>query len=254
MSAAAPFELERVRSAGEIVRDGLRIWFRHPAAFLIIGAVLAVPVEVIGPGLLGGRLFGAFDPDAPISAGAAGPTSLVFALYVTPAAFAACTALLMSLASEGRPRVREALDSAFKRVGDTVLPVLIAGLGSALGLLLLVAPGIYLYVRWYLTVQTIVVEGVRGVDHSLRRSSELVAGRWWPTFGRVLLITLVCAIPFLSFIVLGGLAGYITGYEASALLGEAIGDIFFFPLIGIMSTLLYFDLRARETEPPEPGV
>lgn len=253
MAPAVPFELEleleRVRGAGEVVREGLRIWFRQPGPFLMIGAAIAVPAELIVPGLVGGRLFSAFDPDAPITAGAAGPTSMVFALWVTPATWTACATLLMSLASGSRPRAREALDSTFERVGDTLFPVLLAGLGSAFGLVLLVAPGVYLYVRWYLTVQTIVVEGVRGVD-SLDRSSELVAGRWWPTFGRVVLITVVCSLPFLAFILLGQLAGSVTRYEASALLGEAIGDIFFFPLMGIMSTLVYFDLRARQIGPP----
>lgn len=239
-----PFVLERPRGAGEIVLDGLRIWFRHPGLFLLIGAAIAVPVELLIPGLLGGRLLDRYDIDAPISQSAPGPTNIVFALFVTPATAAASVAVLMGVSSGRTPRVGEALRFAFQRFGDAVGPIVLAGLGTLLGLLLLIAPGVYLYVRWYLTVQTVVVERTRGSD-ALRRSSELVAGRWWATFGRVLLITLVCVVPFFLFIGLGVVAGLATGYDAAALACEAVGDVFFFPLIGLMTTLVYFDLRAR---------
>lgn len=237
-------DLDRPRTVGAILADGLRVYFGNFGAFLAIGAAIAIPAELVVPGLIGRRLFASYDLNAPVTAGAAGPTNLVFALYVTPAIWIACLGVVGAVAEGRAVSIKECLRSGAGLVGGTFGPVIAAGLGAVLGLLLLIVPGIYLFVRWYFTVQAVAVEGARGLD-ALRRSAVLVEGRWWRVFGCVLLLTLVCVLPIVVFVPLGQLAGYLSGYEAATLVGDALGDVFFFPLSGVMIGLLYFDLRAR---------
>jgi hypothetical protein len=237
-------DLDRPRGIGTILADGLRVYLANVGAFLAIGAAIAVPAELVVPGLIGGRLFATYDANASFTAGAAGPTNLVFGLYVAPAIWIACLGALGAVAEGRRVSIKECLKSGTGLVGGTFGPVLAAGLGALVGLLLLVLPGIYLYVRWYFMVQAVAVEKARGLE-ALRRSAELVRGAWWRVFGCVLLSTLVCILPAAVVVPLGELGGYLTGYEAVTLAGDALGDVFFFPLSGVMVGLLYFDLRAR---------
>jgi hypothetical protein len=241
---AGVLDLDRPRDVGAILADGLRVYFANLATFLAIGAAISVPAELIVPGLIGGRLFATYDSAAPFSAGGAGPTNLVFGLYVTPAIWIACLGVLSAVAERRRVSAAECLRSGAGLVGSAFGPILVAGLGALGGLLLLIVPGVYLFVRWYFVVQALAVDRARGLD-TLRRSAALVDGRWWRVFGSVILLTLACLPPVLVFVPFGELAGGLSGYEAATLVGDALGDTFFLPLSGVMIGLLYFDLRAR---------
>ena len=52
--------------------------------------------------------------------------------------------------------------------------MVLAALGIALGLILIV-PGLYLFVRWYFVPQVVVLEGARGTE-GLRASGRLHPG------------------------------------------------------------------------------
>lgn len=67
---------------------------------------------------------------------------------------------------------------------------LVGGLGIILGLLLLVIPGIFLIVRWSISVPLALAEDV-GVTDSLRASYEETEGAFWP----ILLLLLTCYAP-----------------------------------------------------------
>lgn len=67
------------------------------------------------------------------------------------------------------------------------------GEAAAIVLVLAIVPGLYwLAVRLVYVVPVIGVEPVRAVD-SLRRSLALTKGRWWPTFGRLLVMVVLMA-------------------------------------------------------------
>ena len=109
-------------------------------------------------------------------------------------------------------------------------------------------------IRWLFLAQVIMVEGKRGAE-VLARSAELVEGRWWNTFGRLIVLGLVVQIPlqFLQSALLEAAPGVI----GTVLVG-ATGFIYVpFGIIGL--SLMYFDLRARKaandvTGPtPEPA-
>src|SRR6185503_20950599 len=86
----------------------------------------------------------------------------------------------------------------------------IAGIGIAIGMVLLVVPGLILATIWAVAIPSAVVERT-GVFASLSRSVDLTRERRWRSFGAILvagLITIVIAA------VIGGLAVVIGGVQS----------------------------------------
>jgi|GEM_PF-6941843 len=80
---------------------------------------------------------------------------------------------------------------AFRRsagnYGSALWALFLSGLGLGVGLLLLVVPGIALFVLWLFALPMIVVGNASG-GGSLGASYRFVKGRWWRFAGRVLVL------------------------------------------------------------------
>ena len=116
------------------------------------------------------------------------------------------------------------------------------------GLLMLIIPGIWIVFSLSMVLPVVALENA-GPAQALRRSFQLVKGRWWPTAGFLLLVGL-----------LGSVAGQIVQFVAAPLL--TIGDLsiglglgfvvavviqgFIVAAIAVMATAWYMDLRARK--------
>lgn len=234
-------ELERPRDTGALLRDSLSVYLRHFWTFLALGAAVVVPSELIVSGVGLEQLSGGYDA-TPRFAEAAIPGAVSF-LVTAPLITAICVFALRSLAAGDAPRAREALVQGFEMFTPIFLAVLLAAIGIAAGLLLIV-PGVYLFVRWYFVPQTVVLEGVRGVA-ALRASGRLVEGAWWRTFGLIVLVNLVT---LLISVVLGApftAAADSTDRAIWALAGQIVAGMITQPFAALYSTLLYFDLRER---------
>ncbi len=123
--------------------------------------------------------------------------------------------------------------------------VLLAALGIALGLLLIV-PGIFLFVRWYFVPQVVVLENARDAE-ALRASGRVMAGAWWRTFGLIILVNVVA---LLAALVIGApftAAAESTDLAIWSLIGQMLAGAITQPFGALYSTLLYFDLRARRS-------
>ena len=87
-------------------------------------------------------------------------------------------------------RIDSSIGDLFERVrpylGTLIVAGILAGLGIALGLVLLIVPGLILLTWWCLIVPVIVLEGKR-VGESFSRSRELVRGHGWTVFGVVII-------------------------------------------------------------------
>jgi len=112
-----------------------------------------------------------------------------------------------------------------------------------------VVPAIYLWVAWSVAAPVLLLEDVRGLK-ALRRSRQLVKGRFWPTMAVLLLITILTSIVQAVFI--GILAGVVSvsGNEVALAVADAIGQtasgVLTTPLTAAVLTVLYFDLRVRK--------
>lgn len=97
---------------------------------------------------------------------------------------------------------------------------IVAGLGIALGMVLLIVPGVILFLLWFVAGPVVVAEGA-GVGRSLGRSRTLTRDhRWW-----LLLLTVV-------YFVLSWVIGMIVGVAGVAVGGvQAIGQANFVTLV-----------------------
>lgn len=64
---------------------------------------------------------------------------------------------------------------------------LLSGIGILFGLVLLILPGVYLFVRWSAAVPALIAEDC-GVSDSLSESGEVVQGRFWHVLGALLVV------------------------------------------------------------------
>lgn len=145
------------------------------------------------------------------------------------------------------------LGETFQRVrpqlGSIIVGGILAGLGIALGLILLIVPGLVLLTWWVLIIPVIVLEE-RRAGESFSRSRELVRGYAWGVFG-VIVLTILIIIGI--NIVLGIL---LLPFEAwlQSFLSNVVGGTLTAPLIAVTWTLLYYRLRAAKEQAVEPAL
>ena len=155
--------------------------------------------------------------------------------------------------------VRDVQDGrADRSVGETYaavqprLPALIAagllaGLGIAVGFVLLIVPGLYLLTIWSMLVPVIVIEG-RAAGESFTRSREVVRGNGWPVFGLVL-------ITFITIEIAAGLIRLLFAPLPNFLddwLGSLVAHSITIPFAAAALTTAYFKLTASTAVEPEP--
>ncbi|HWO47596.1 MAG TPA: hypothetical protein VNM41_05995 [Solirubrobacterales bacterium] len=138
-------------------------------------------------------------------------------------------------------------------VGDlmrSVMPVLgrLVGAGllvvtaSTLALLLLVAPGLYLFAIWAVAAPVIVIERL-GVTDSLGRSRQLVRGNGWPVLGVIVLAFLIGAVVALG---LGlGAEAIVEGDIVETVFGTLAATVTA-PIEALVASVLYFRLLEIE--------
>ena len=150
-----------------------------------------------------------------------------------------------------KPEWRESLGYVLRRLHSVLWVTVLGGLLVGLGILLCIAPGIYLVVAFTVAVPALLTEGVRG-RRALGRSRELVRGRWWPTLGVVVLGAILTAIVAgaiqgLATVVVSTDAG--SDPAAAVVVGTISGTLSAMittPFQAAYTTVLYFDLRVRK--------
>ena len=132
-----------------------------------------------------------------------------------------------------------------------VLPALIgigvlAGIGIAVGLVLLIVPGLILLTWWAVIAPVIVIERGRALD-AFGRSRELVRGNGWRVFGIIVVIFLVnFVLSQLLFAIFG--SSFVGGLTASLL-----SNVLVAPISAIASAVLYLALRRLKGEEMPPA-
>jgi hypothetical protein len=143
-------------------------------------------------------------------------------------------------------RVDLALGETFGKVKPRLPAIasagILAGIAIAIGLLLLIVPGLLLLTWWAVIVPVIVLEGV-SAGSSFSRSRELVRGHGWGVFGvLVLTFLLLLGLTIVLAIVLSPFAEWL-----QSLVSNIVSGTLTTPFIALVVTLLYYRLRAAET-------
>ena len=231
---------------GALFRDSLRVFGSHAWLFILLSAAVVIPVELIVEGVGLEMLTSSYDESPPLVESAV-PTVVGF-LVVTPIITAICIYALHSIAEGQRPSAGQVFVAGFEAFTPLFGAVVLAAIGIAVGFLALFVPGVYLAVRWYFVPQAVVIEGARG-PAALSRSTEIVRGFWWRTFGLVLLANIAVAIP--GFLLLAPFSAIASSTDEAvwALAGTILATSVTTPFVALYSTLLYYDLLARRTSP-----
>jgi hypothetical protein len=235
-------DLDRHRSIGELIGLTFEVFWRHLATFLSLTLLLVAPIVIGVDGVWDGTLADGGKTD---HAGVATQVSGVLTyLVIPPLATALNIAAVQAIARGEEPTVGAAIRTAWPRLLPVFGAVMLYVVLVCAGVILLVIPGIWLAVTCYFASQAAVIDRL-GPRAALVRSAEIVKGRWWRTFGAILLFGLITAVP--SAIV-GAVLGSIDEgviYTSVLVLVQAV----LFSLGAIFSTLLFFDSRARRSLP-----
>ena len=230
----APAPAKRI-GVGDVISEAFSIYGQNVGALL--GSALVVFAVV---GLIAGLLQN---------------TGSVFLILLATAVRVAGDALfvgfVVKLVSDVRDGRRDqTVGDLFSAAAPYILPLIgfgiLAGIGIAIGFVLIIIPGLILLTFWSVGAPAIVVEGVGPID-AFGRSWRLVRGEAWSVFGVLLLVFLIVVI---AQAILGaiGVAIGAGGFIVAAIVAAAITA----PVYALAVSVLFFDLGGgSEVEPSD---
>jgi hypothetical protein len=125
---------------------------------------------------------------------------------------------------------------------------ILAGIGIAIGFVLLIIPGLFLLTIWSVLVPVIVLERT-GVFDSFGRSRELVRGNGWQVFGvLVVLFLIIFAIRLVLSVIIGAVLDSFAGFA----IADILVNLLTVPLSALAASNIYFELKRLRGE-PVPG-
>jgi hypothetical protein len=240
----------RPMTAGDIVDEAIRLYRRHFRMFIIIGAIVIVPLSMLQIIL---SLVGDQTDIVFVGVSTLTTTALSFLVYVV--LWAAMARASASVFLEEPMDERQAYRGIVDHIGPALLLAIVYGI-TVTFLTFVFLIGIYFAIAWLFAMHIMIVER-RGIGDSLSRSRTLIKGHWWRVFGIGLIAVIIQAIIVTAFSLPAMMAGGSTMFadpfaEMSTLaavlatLGNAAGTIIAGPIIFCTVTLLYYDLRMRK--------
>jgi len=225
----------------------LRIFFSNLHTILFLGAVLLLPGFII-------YLFTFAFLGIMVEVGNLEFISIpllilgVISLYLAISYFYAGVILVVSLNTTGqKASILQILRRMGGKTGYQILgTAVLQNLLILAGFLLLIIPGLYLFIRYTFALPIVVFERTP-YDNALWRSGKLVDGSWWRIFGGF-------CISIIGFYIIVGLMSF-TVFSLLQLFafGDGLNFIFILivcysamPLLFIYPVLLYYDMRIRK--------
>ncbi|HYV02763.1 MAG TPA: glycerophosphoryl diester phosphodiesterase membrane domain-containing protein, partial [Actinomycetota bacterium] len=126
--------------------------------------------------------------------------------------------------------------------------------GTVVGFLLLIIPGVIAAIRFTFGTTVVVIEGARGTK-ALRRSWRLAKGSFWRILGTLLLAAILAAVvtgivTIPTTLIANGTGSPFTVEDASGwpirAVGSTIASVIVTPFTALVRVLLYFDMRIRK--------
>ena len=115
---------------------------------------------------------------------------------------------------------------------------LLAGIGIGVGLVVLIAPGLFLMTIWAVIAPVIVIER-SGVIDAFGRSRELVRGNGWPVFWTIIVAFLIA---FAGSLVFGAIASGISDGPLVRIVFSALSQTITAPITALVAAILYYRL------------
>jgi hypothetical protein len=266
----------RPLTTGEILDAGVKLYLRHWRVLMICVVGIVLPVRVVNVLLVASANPAALHGTTGLQSASNSGTGyvvaeiviLVLAVLTSLLATAACFKAIADAWLGTAPAAGRSLRYALGRLVALLVSFLVYFLVGALSLVLLL-PGAALGSGWYvfaglvllafwvwlaiagsLLVPVVLFERMVAVK-ALLRSIRLVEGRWWATFG-TLLVAYLLALVFTLLVqgVVQVVPSALSDSDVAAAIGEVVGStlaaMVTTPYIAAIVTLLYFDRRVRK--------
>jgi hypothetical protein len=252
----------RPLSLGEILDVAVKICLAHWRTLLKAVLVVVVPVQIIGTLVNADYTVQQFDFNTSPTQrteetveqlnqylGGLAVATVLQGLAVLLATAACFRAIAQAYLGE-RTDWHSSLMYALRLTPSLLLVTLLYALGVLLGFVMFVLPGIWIYVAWAFGTPVLLVEGLRG-RKALGRSFRLVKGRWWRTFG-VLVVGFILAAIVSTVAQAVFLIGIVVGEDNDVLvlvlsaIAGSVGLAVTTPFQAALLAVLYFDLRVRK--------
>jgi len=177
---------------------------------------------------------------------------VIAVVLATVVLYAALIARIDAVARGAALSVGQALSLGVQRMGTMLLSGLLVGLVVAIGLCLLIVPGL-IFIIWLVFAPFAVVLERRGALASLSYSRAIVRGHWWRTAVLLTIIGIVLMVVYLIFAV--GLSITVISDPAAASTGQVpwyvtlvVGPVLsavIAPLTYSLMLAIFYDLRLR---------
>ncbi len=187
---------------------------------------------------------------------------LILALLATAVGLVATalyTGFVVKLVEDVRADGRRDLSAGdlFSSAQPAILPLIIngilRGIAIAIGLFLLIVPGLWLMTIWAVTSPAIVSEDEDSIG-AFGRSHELVKGQGWSVFGVIVIAFLITFVVSVVAVAIGSALG-VVGIIILAILAGIVTA----PIPALVSAIMFFDLGGAgaaaapmPTDPPPP--
>jgi len=183
------------------------------------------------------------DPGAMADAGAAFRNSYI--TVIAGLVSFVCTLLLQSAVVRGtiedlngkRPSFGDCVQIAVRFLLPTLAIGLLVGIGAGIGLMLLIVPGIILWLGWSMSVPVLIQERL-GVFGSMSRSRALTKGSRWALFGLFLILVIIAMIIQWGMLLVLVLFGGIIAEIGAALVQTVVSMV-----LSVATAVSYVELR-----------
>ncbi|MEO7522057.1 MAG: hypothetical protein ABIW79_09600 [Gemmatimonas sp.] len=224
----------RARSTSEIVDAAFSLYRRHFLQYTVVTAIAYSPVLLVSLLLPGFR-----NPQTPSDLVGILPVYLVSIITV-----GLVSGVIMHMGSDaylGRePDVGRTISAVAPRIPSLLAATFLTTFLLMIGLLLLIFPVFYVIARFFPVPQAVVLEN-KGPLSALDRAGELTKGRKGHVLMTLLLVFGIYVILSVGISLVATMMGNVT----LSLLISTLFSILAYPIVNLVSMVLYYDLRIR---------
>jgi hypothetical protein len=169
------------------------------------------------------------------------------------------TGFVVKLVEDVRDGRRDqTIGDLFSSAAPAILPLIafgiLFGIGVAIGLILIIVPGLILLTIWSVGAPAIVAEGAGPIE-AFGRSRQLVRGNGWSVFGSLVVVLLIVIAIGVVLAVIANPIG-----DGALVVANIISGAITAPIFALAVTVMFFDLGggrvdtapAVSTEQPPP--
>jgi hypothetical protein len=133
--------------------------------------------------------------------------------------------------------IKQTVNEALPFLGAVAGASILAGIAITIGLLLIIAPGLFLITIWAVIVPVIIIER-SGALASFGRSRELVRGHGWHVFGTLVIVYIIMLVVNIVLGLIFSALPHVLGDGLSSVISGTLIS----PFLALVVTLVYYRL------------